>query len=134
MASQKKVLVLLVALAILIVVAVTASLYLSTLLSRPAPLQVISRNVTICGYMTNLPLYLFEGYNTTMITAPSEAPCFPKFNVDLISYQGNYYYDGNYTYTNKNQEQITHNIWLTNSTIYCISPKVKGYNTCPLQP
>lgn len=130
MVNQKKLLVVLVVLVIL-VVAVTASLNLSALLAQSAPLRVISRNMTICGYNPNLLLTLFQGYNMTSITAPSEVPCFPKLNVDLISYHGNYYYDGNYTYTNKNQEKITYNLWLTNSTIYCISPKVEGYNTCP---
>jgi hypothetical protein len=130
MMNQKKILVMPVILVIL-VVAVTASLYIPNLITQNAPLKVISRNMTICGYNTGLVLTLFQGYNMTSITIPPGLPCFPKLNVDLIIYRGNYYYDGNYTYTDKNQEQITHHLWLTNSTIYCISPKVEGYDTCP---
>lgn len=123
----------LVVVASFIVIVVTVSFYFSTSFTETqnASIQVISRNVTLCGGVPDMPRYLFSGIDIRRISIPASTECFPRLNVDLISYQGNYYYySSNYTYT-KNQEQITRTIWLTNSTIHCISPKFEEYNTCP---
>jgi hypothetical protein len=54
-------------------------------------------------------------------------------NVDLIKYEGNYYYTINFTYTH-NGQPITRDVWFTNSTIFCISPSPQSnYQACPTQ-
>jgi hypothetical protein len=52
--------------------------------------------------------------------------------VELINYKGNYYYGINFTYYS-NGQPVTHTIWFTNSTVFCISP-AQGYNLCPTHP
>lgn len=56
----------------------------------------------------------------------------PTKNVELINYQGSYYYGINFTYYSDGQP-VTHTIWFTNSTVFCISP-AQGYNLCPTHP
>ncbi len=56
-------------------------------------------------------------------------------NVDLISYQGRYYYGVNFTFYWGGQP-VTRTIWFTNSTVFCMNPEPanSGYNLCPAGP
>lgn len=55
--------------------------------------------------------------------------------VDLVRYQGDFYYDINFTFY-INGQPTTHTIWFTNSTVFCASPVVpnSGVGPCPTQP
>ena len=51
-------------------------------------------------------------------------------NVELVSYQGNYYYVVNYSFS-FNLQSKSYLVWFTNSTIFCITPKYGNFNVCP---
>ncbi|MDA4126582.1 MAG: hypothetical protein OK452_05195 [Thaumarchaeota archaeon] len=88
---------------------------------------------------TNLTVY----YNTACVVIESSYLSCPTMdtashspflrNVDLILYQGNHYYDVNFTYYS-NGQPVTRTIWFTNSTVFCMSPMRSGYGTCPTRP
>lgn len=71
-------------------------------------------------------------FNAACIFGPCPTGTWPTKNVMLIDYQGSYYYDINFTYYSGGQP-VTHTIWFTNSTVFCISPAY-GYNLCPTSP
>jgi hypothetical protein len=54
-------------------------------------------------------------------------------NVEIISYQGKELYDMNFTY-GFNGQPVTHTVWFTNETVFCVSPMFNGYKLCPVHP
>ena len=54
-------------------------------------------------------------------------------NVTLVAYEGNEFYDVNFT-NNSSDQPSTHTIWFTNSSVFCVGPALKGYLVCPAQP
>ena len=71
-------------------------------------------------------------FNAACIFGPCPTGPWPTKNVDLINYEGSNYYGINFTYYSSGQP-LTHTIWFTNSTVFCISPR-QGYNLCPTHP
>ncbi len=62
-------------------------------------------------------------------------PC-PNMNqpqpATLVSYQGAYYYVSEVPAGGPNNTPIVrYTIWYTNSSVYCITPKVIRYAACP---
>jgi hypothetical protein len=75
---------------------------------------------------------LTVNFNAACIFGPCPTGSWPTKNVELINYQGHYYYGINFTYSS-NGQPVSHTIWFTNSTVFCISP-ASGYNLCPTHP
>lgn len=75
---------------------------------------------------------LTVNFNAACIFGPCPTGSWPTKNVELINYKGNYYYGINFTYYS-NGQPVSHTIWFTNSTVFCISP-ASGYNLCPTHP
>jgi hypothetical protein len=106
------------------------------------PLQVIKDNMTVTGKMA-----FVVTCNVFAASCPPDC-CTSVFNIQLINYQGNYYYvrnvmlpygpgpattitstqAGGHVVTTISLGQMESNlpvtIWFTNSTVYCISPSV----------
>lgn len=94
--------------------------------------QVVKTNLTVYYATACIPVeysYLSCPTENTASHSPSLS------NVDLIRYQGEYYYDINFTYY-MNGQPVTRTIWFTNSTLFCMSPPQpdSGYNACPAHP
>jgi hypothetical protein len=55
----------------------------------------------------------------------------PMRNAELVSFQGTrYYYAGNFS-AGFTGPPGSHDIWFTNSTIFCVTPSLDSYATCP---
>jgi hypothetical protein len=94
--------------------------------------SVIKTNLTVYYGTACIPVE-YSGLSCPTENTASYSPSLN--NVDLISYQGQYYYDINFTYY-MNGQPVTRTIWFTNSTLFCMSPPQSnsGYNACPTHP
>jgi hypothetical protein len=92
---------------------------------------VINSNATVYGNLACL--------DTVAILFPiSCPPTFPgakspSLKVEIISYHGEVLYDANIS-VGFNGQPITHTMWFTNSTIFCVSPMVDAHKLCPVHP
>jgi hypothetical protein len=94
-----------------------------------ATLQVINSNITVYYGTACMIVELFQLSCPTMNTA-AHSPSLS--NVELIGYQGIAYYALNFTFYLDGQP-VTHTVWFTNSTVFCVSPISEGYDACPIQ-
>lgn len=95
----------------------------------PVNYQVINSNLTVYYGTACIVVELFQLSCPTMDMAthsPSQS------NVELVSSEGIYYYAINFTFYLSGQP-ISHTVWFTNSTVFCVSPQYDSYNTCPGQ-
>jgi hypothetical protein len=104
----------------------------STGQNRASSWEVVKTSLTVYYGTACIPVEASYLSCPTMDTAnhsPSQS------NVDLIRYQGSYYYAVNFTYS-LNGQPITRTIWFTNSTVFCMSPQEpgSGYELCPTGP
>lgn len=104
----------------------TCVLVSSTLQSSTSEWQVVSNNVTIYGLVAGTPC---GALRLPCVTWPNQS-----LSVQLIRYEGDYYYVSNYSVGNNVDGYKKYTIWFTNSTVYCISPKVEWAIACPGQP
>jgi len=91
---------------------------------------VINTNTTLYYGPACVPVGLF-GLSCRTINTASHSPSLS--NVEIISYQGNVLYDMNFTY-GLNGQPVTHTVWFTNETVFCISPVFGVNELCPVHP
>lgn len=91
---------------------------------------VINSNTTLYYGPACMPVGLFALSCPTVNTA-MHSPSLS--NVEIISYQGKELYDMNFTY-GFNGQPVTHTVWFTNETVFCVSPMFEGYKLCPVHP
>ena len=94
--------------------------------------KVVRTNLTVYYDAACIPVeasYLSCPTVNTAVHSPSLS------GVDLITYQGTYYYAVNFTFY-LNGQPVTNLLWYTNSTIFCMSPPqlYSSYNACPIGP
>ena len=121
-------------LASLIIVAIAACSGVGYLLwsSAQRPSNPTSTSQNLASGWTVVRTNLTVNFNAACIFGPCPTGPWPTKNVDLINYRGNYYYGINFTYYS-NGQPVTHTIWFTNSTVFCISSG-EGYSPCPTRP
>jgi hypothetical protein len=108
---------------LIIAVLLLAAIGFSSFSMSTLPWQVIDKNVTIYGDLTGIPC---GALMLSCVTYPNQS-----LIVQLIKYKSNYYYVSNYTIVSSISGHTTYSIWFTNSTDYCISPKVAWERACP---
>jgi len=91
--------------------------------------QVINSNLTVYYGTACVVVGLFQLSCPTM-NAALHSPSLS--NVELVSSEGFYYYAINFTFS-FNGQPISHTVWFTNSTVFCVSPEYGSYNVCPSQ-
>ena len=92
--------------------------------------QVVQKNVTLSDHESMTPCVVFfengcasgHDFSTNGV------------KVELIIYEGYYFYAYNHTRQFDNQAPITSTVWFTNSTIYCVAPKLQEFSVCPIRP
>jgi hypothetical protein len=120
--------------------------------TQQEPWQVVNNNVTVTGKMAEVITC-----ETPLVGLACPALITSINNIQLIKYQGNYYYVENvehyntitsttYTIVSGRTESVINvrqgapaflaTVWFTNSSVYCISPAVTNspmgsYPTCP---
>lgn len=104
---------------------------ISTSGSGSAPFQVLATNVSVT-YNTECLVLENTGHTCPTISAGATgASPSGMRNVELISYQGTQYYAGNFS-AGFTGPPVSHNIWFTNSSIFCTSPSFPNYDACPV--
>src|SRR5579862_839569 len=94
--------------------------------------------LTLIPLKTNLTVYydpacmIIEAFNSSCPTLDTVNQSPSLKNVTLLFYRYTaYYYGVEYSF-DINFVKGTYNVWFTNSSIFCISPKYEDYRTCPL--
>lgn len=94
--------------------------------------NTIKSNMTVYYDAACVPVE-FSGLSCPTKDVATHSPSLT--GVDLIKYQGSYYYDTNFTFYMGGQP-ITRTIWFTNSSVFCASPveASSGVGPCPTHP
>ena len=99
--------------------------------SNSGPFQVLRTDITV-SYNAECLVLEPTGHTCPTISIGANGTSeSPMRNVELISYQGTHYYAGNFS-AGFVGPSVSHNIWFTNSSIFCTSPSLGNYNACPL--
>ncbi len=102
----------------------------TSVISNSGTWTVIKSNTTLYYGPACVPVGLFA-LSCPPISTALHSPSLS--NVDVISYRGEELYDMNFTY-GFNGQPVTHNVWFTNDTVFCVSPSFDGYALCPTHP
>jgi len=106
----------------------TVTVTTTTTASNSISWEVVKPNVTVHGYAAGIPC---GALMLPCVSYPNQS-----IRATLIKYNGNYYYVSYFGVTQGSfdpAQRVTtwYTIWYTNSTEYCVSPKVQWDIACP---
>ena len=95
------------------------------------PFQVLETNVTVSYDAECLVLQDIGHTCPTVSVGDTGSSASWMRGVELVAFQATDYYAGNFS-AGFTGPYVSHDVWFTNSTIFCVTPLLGNYATCPV--